>query len=208
MLHQKPLQSEKVTVWCHVSAFAVLGPYLFETATGQSVTLTSDRYVELLREFLNDKLCWLRVDTRLVWFQQDGATAHTARNSMAVVRGVFLQHVISRFWRHWMASMLTWFIRMRLFSVGLFEGEGLCSPTSHYTGIEGLHLRGNSSNSSKYAEESHGQCKTTCRDVPYLQWWVILSSKSDWKCNDFPCCLPLFSWLLFNFQLKCSFSSY
>jgi hypothetical protein len=26
--------------------------------------------------------------------------------------------------------------------VGLFEGEGLCSPTSHYTGTEGLHPRG------------------------------------------------------------------
>jgi hypothetical protein len=56
-----------------------------------------------------------------------------------------------------------------IFSVGLFDG-GLCSPTSHYTGTEGLHPRGNSRNSSKYAEESHGQCQTTCRDVPYLQW--------------------------------------
>jgi len=50
-----------------------------------------------LREFLNDELCRLRVDTRLVWFQQDGATAHTAQNLMAVVRGMFPQRVISRF---------------------------------------------------------------------------------------------------------------
>ena len=90
-LHQKPLHSEKVTVWCGVSAFGVLGPYLFENATGQSVTVTWDRYVELLREFLNDELCRLRVDTRLVWFQQDGATAHTEQKSMAVVRGMFPQ---------------------------------------------------------------------------------------------------------------------
>jgi hypothetical protein len=87
----------KVTVWCSVSAFGVLGPYFFENATGQSVTVTSDRYVELLWEFLNDDLCRLRVHTRLVWFQQDGATAHTAQNSMTVVRGMFLQHVISSF---------------------------------------------------------------------------------------------------------------
>jgi hypothetical protein len=53
--------------------------------------------VELLPEFLNDELCRLRVDTCLVWFQQDGPTAHTAGNSMAVVRGMFPQHVISRF---------------------------------------------------------------------------------------------------------------
>jgi hypothetical protein len=96
-LYQKPLHSEKVTVWCGVSAFGVLGPYFFENATGQSVTVTSDQYLELLREFLNDELCWLRVDTRLVWFQQDGATAHTAQNSMAVVQGMFPQHVICRF---------------------------------------------------------------------------------------------------------------
>jgi hypothetical protein len=96
MLHQKQLHCEKVTVWCGVSAFEVLGSYFFENATGQSVTVTSDRYV-LLREFLNDELCRLRVDTRLVWFQQDGTTAHTAQNSMAVVRGMFPQHIISRF---------------------------------------------------------------------------------------------------------------
>jgi len=77
MLHQKPLHSEKVTVWCSVNAFGVLGPYFFENATGQSVTVMSDRYVELLREFLSDELCRLHVDTRPVWLQQDVATAHT-----------------------------------------------------------------------------------------------------------------------------------
>jgi hypothetical protein len=41
MLHQKPLHSEKVTVWCGVSAFGVLGPYFFENATGQSVRYSS-----------------------------------------------------------------------------------------------------------------------------------------------------------------------
>jgi hypothetical protein len=51
-----------------------------------------------LRDFLNDELCrLLRVGKRLVWFQQDGATTHTAQNSMAVVRGMFPQHGISRF---------------------------------------------------------------------------------------------------------------
>jgi len=49
------------------------------------------------------------------------------------------------------------------------------------------------------------------KDVPYLQWsspeWYYLQ-KVTWKRNAFPCYLPLFSWLWFNFQLKCSFSSY
>jgi len=32
-----------------------------------------------------------------VWFQQDGATAHTANGSMAIVRNMFPGHLISRF---------------------------------------------------------------------------------------------------------------
>ena len=32
-----------------------------------------------------------------MWFLQDGATAHTARASMTVVRQMFPQHVVSRF---------------------------------------------------------------------------------------------------------------
>jgi len=35
-----------------------------------------------------------------------------------------------------------------------------------------------------------------CKDVPYLQWsspeWYYLQ-KVTWRCNSFPCCLPLFS---------------
>ncbi|PNF40523.1 hypothetical protein B7P43_G08177 [Cryptotermes secundus] len=38
-----------------------------------------------------------RVNMRQMWFQQDGATAHTARASMEVVRRIFSQYVISRF---------------------------------------------------------------------------------------------------------------
>jgi len=32
-----------------------------------------------------------------VWFQQDGATAHTANESMIIVRNMFPGHLISRF---------------------------------------------------------------------------------------------------------------
>ena len=39
----------------------------------------------------------LMVKMEEMWFQQDGATAHTARASMTVVWQMFLQHVVSRF---------------------------------------------------------------------------------------------------------------
>ena len=48
------------------------------------------------------QLPWTRVTSSWidlsssVWFQHDGATAHTARASMSVLREMFPQHVISR----------------------------------------------------------------------------------------------------------------
>ncbi|KAE9536186.1 hypothetical protein AGLY_007409 [Aphis glycines] len=47
-IHQSPLHSLKVTVWCAVSRFGVIGPYFFEER-GQTVTVTSDRYVAMLK---------------------------------------------------------------------------------------------------------------------------------------------------------------
>ena len=42
-----------------------------------------------LREIFNDE------HGADVWFQQDGATAHTSRRSLSLVRGMFPGHVIS-----------------------------------------------------------------------------------------------------------------
>ena len=64
---------------------------------GATVTVTSERYVEMLGNFLRPQLRSLRVNMEEMWFQQDGATAHTARASMTVVRQMFPQHVVSRF---------------------------------------------------------------------------------------------------------------
>ena len=95
-LHQRPLHSERLTVWCGMASFAVLGPYFFEDSEGAAVTVTSERYVAMLRNFCEPELRRRRIDLSSIWFQQDGATAHTARASMNVLREMFPQHVISR----------------------------------------------------------------------------------------------------------------
>jgi len=51
----------------------------------------------MLRNFLRPQPRSLRVNMEEMWFQQDGATAHTARASMTFVRQMFSQHVVSRF---------------------------------------------------------------------------------------------------------------
>jgi len=45
---------------------------------------TSERYVEMLRNFLRPQLPSLRVNMEEMWFQQDGAAAHTVRASMTL----------------------------------------------------------------------------------------------------------------------------
>ena len=102
-LHQRPLHSLKVTVWCAVFSEGIVGPYFFEEG-GSTVTVTSARYVQMLDTFLQPELQRRGVDVSQVWFQQDGATAHTARLSMTKVQEMFPHRVISRFGDvHWPA---------------------------------------------------------------------------------------------------------
>ena len=60
---------------------------------GQAVTVTSKCYTEIINEFLAAKL----PPNQNLWFQQYGSTAHTALISLAVLRLLFPQRVISRF---------------------------------------------------------------------------------------------------------------
>ncbi|GFS49521.1 transposable element Tc3 transposase [Trichonephila clavipes] len=66
-----PLHPEKLTVWCALWAGGIIGPYFFKNDEGNSVT-------EL-------------------WFQQDGATCHTARATIDLLKDTFGDHLISRF---------------------------------------------------------------------------------------------------------------
>jgi len=91
-----PLHSPKVTVWCGVGASGIVGPYFFENDNEETVTVNSERYVTMLEGSVEPQLRRLGIDPEALNFQQDGATAHTARNSMAVVREMF-GTVISRF---------------------------------------------------------------------------------------------------------------
>ncbi|KAJ4441201.1 hypothetical protein ANN_11052 [Periplaneta americana] len=43
------------------------------------------------------KMCLKNIHVQSLWFQQDGATAHTARTSMTALRRMFPEHLVSRF---------------------------------------------------------------------------------------------------------------
>ena len=55
-IHQKPLHSEKVIVWCGVASFWVIGPYFFEYEASRAVTVNSACYTEMLRTCLEPEL--------------------------------------------------------------------------------------------------------------------------------------------------------
>jgi hypothetical protein len=74
-------------VWCTIFEFGVWGPYFFEE-DDVTLTMTSNRYCAMLENFLRPKLDDLFDEhgAENVWFQQDGATAHTSRHSLGILR--------------------------------------------------------------------------------------------------------------------------
>ena len=76
-----------------MAEFGTWGSYFFEE-DNVTVTVNSDRYCEMLETFLRPKLNMLQ-DMGNVWFQQNGATAHTSRRAMGILREMFPGHLIS-----------------------------------------------------------------------------------------------------------------
>lgn len=97
---QKPLHSVRVTIWCAVSGNGVLGPYFIENDDGAPLTVNQERYRNMvIRPFIQDlrRFCRARnMQMNRQWFQQDGATCHTARQTMAMLQETFPGRVISR----------------------------------------------------------------------------------------------------------------
>jgi hypothetical protein len=67
-----------------LSSFGIIGNYFFEDERERAVTVTGRRYVHYLENFLGSVLARHPV-TEEMFFQQDGATSHTARDTMEAV---------------------------------------------------------------------------------------------------------------------------
>ncbi|GFT98179.1 DUF4817 domain-containing protein [Trichonephila clavipes] len=94
-LHQSPLHSPRVTVWYAVAEFIVRGPYFFEDKL--SLTVCSYSFCHMIETFLRPKLNQFLGDHEEaeVWFQQDGATAHTSWRSLGILRDLFSGRLLS-----------------------------------------------------------------------------------------------------------------
>ncbi|GFU37672.1 potassium voltage-gated channel subfamily KQT member 2 [Trichonephila clavipes] len=92
---ETPLYPEKLTVWCALWAGGIMGPYFFKNDEGHNVTVNGDRYRAMITNFFNPELN--NHDVQELWFQQDGATCHTARATIDLLKDTFGDRLISRF---------------------------------------------------------------------------------------------------------------
>lgn len=91
---ESPLHPPRLTVWCGIWAGGVLGPYFFEDGDNRTVTVNGDEYRKMIINFLAPQLKALKLVN--MWFQQDGATCHTAKATMATLRSLFPGRLISK----------------------------------------------------------------------------------------------------------------
>ncbi|GFU79913.1 uncharacterized protein TNCV_577931 [Trichonephila clavipes] len=92
---ETPLHPEKLTVWCALWAGGIIGPYFFKNDEGHNVTVNGDRYRAMITNFFIPELN--NHDVQELWFQQDGATCHTARATDDLLKDTFGDRLISRF---------------------------------------------------------------------------------------------------------------
>lgn len=85
-----------MTVWAAISAHGIIGPFFFEDQRGNSVTVNTERYTAMLRNFFFPQLSEFRGYNSATWFQQDSATCHTSNESLAVAKEMFAGKLISR----------------------------------------------------------------------------------------------------------------
>ena len=78
---ETPLYPERLTVWCGLWAGGIFGPYIFRNERNQPVTVNGERYRTMITIFFWPELDDMDLDDN--WFQQDGATSHTAARTSA-----------------------------------------------------------------------------------------------------------------------------
>ncbi|GFX07938.1 putative DD41D transposase [Trichonephila clavipes] len=92
---ETPLHPEKLTVGCALWAGGIIGQYFFKNDEGHNVTVNGDRYRTMITNFFIPELN--NHDVQELWFQQDGATCHTARATIDLLKDTFGDRLISRF---------------------------------------------------------------------------------------------------------------
>ncbi|CAK9818123.1 hypothetical protein ANTQUA_LOCUS9679 [Anthophora quadrimaculata] len=68
-------------------AGGIIGPFFFENAADQAITVNGARYRDMIIQFFVPKL--QDIDVNDMWFQQDDATCHTAQETIQLLHESF-----------------------------------------------------------------------------------------------------------------------
>ena len=89
---EKSLNSAKFIVWAAVNETNLFGSYFFNDGEN----FNNHNYSDIVRRFSQEARALYGDDFQNLWFQQDGATPHTAQNT----KNVDIYSTESRLWRH------------------------------------------------------------------------------------------------------------
>jgi hypothetical protein len=82
ILHQSPLHAQKIGVWCAVSGSRIIDPTFFHTIVNTEV------YVRIFEDFYFQLMENEKINS---FFQQDGSTCHTSRQSLTRIHEAFTE---------------------------------------------------------------------------------------------------------------------
>ena len=98
MIIHKPLSKhhyiqKRSPFGAHLWDGGIIGPYVFKN-DGQTVTVNGERYRDMITNFFVPQLEGINLAD--MWFQQDGATCLTARDTINLLKETFDERLISR----------------------------------------------------------------------------------------------------------------
>ena len=166
-LHQSPLHSPKVTVWCAISSARIVGPWFFEE-NGVTVTVNSERYVSMLEQYFFSRNWRIEPRRHLV---------STGRSNGTHFKGVDVcfEGAISGApdfnpRRFGVANPPVHPIcPLAIFFVGIFKSTCLRQPPTKPRWLKGQHPTRNCQYTRWYASASHRKHQKPVHEV-YRQW--------------------------------------
>ena len=90
--HQRKLNPSKCTVWSGITTYDIIGSFFSEDDDDNAVTVNGERYRTMLKDFVIHAI----PNKPRMWFQQDGATCHTAKQTMKLLSQIFGNRIMSR----------------------------------------------------------------------------------------------------------------
>ena len=96
VVSERQLHPPRCTLWCAVGSLGIIGPIWIEDDAGDVLTVTVERYRQVLRKF------WAALQRKCVdtingqWLQQDGAPAHAFTVTMKWLQERFGERIIAR----------------------------------------------------------------------------------------------------------------